>query len=151
MDDLVPDEPLISAEKPIDSPQGLPQEVRDQGNEYQGRNVLFVNRVFTVLAFVVAGFADQGRSASADPAPDLPAGPVLATDDWPNDPNFARCEPGSGFRLPGQRAVESVRTDGRPMPRPGGAPCSTSPARTAVAPFAGPATRPIPKALPAST
>ncbi|HNC15629.1 MAG TPA: hypothetical protein PLV77_06995, partial [Solirubrobacterales bacterium] len=31
MDDLVPDEPLISAEKPIDSPQGLPREVRGPG------------------------------------------------------------------------------------------------------------------------
>ena len=53
---------------------------------------MFVNRVFAVLAFVVAALLIGVAPASADPAPDLPAGPVLATDDWPNDPNFARCE-----------------------------------------------------------
>lgn len=51
-----------------------------------------LNRIALVivcgLLFTAAGFS----SATAAPAPNLPAGPILPQSEWPNDPNFARCE-----------------------------------------------------------
>ncbi|MBN8868520.1 MAG: hypothetical protein J0H66_01405 [Solirubrobacterales bacterium] len=58
----------------------------------KGGTILFVNRVFAVLACVAAVLLIEVAPAAADPAPDLPAGPVLSQANWPNDPNFARCE-----------------------------------------------------------
>lgn len=111
---------------------------------------MFVNRVFAVLAFVVAALLIGVAPASADPAPDLPAGPVLATDDWPNDPNFARCElqdPVSGCQDSEQWNLYGPM-DGLCL-APGGAVFDQP--RPDGGLLAGPATRPIPKALPAST
>jgi len=45
-----------------------------------------------VLACVAAVLLIEVAPASADPAPVLPNGPVLPKAEWPNDPNFARCE-----------------------------------------------------------
>ncbi|HMT04728.1 MAG TPA: hypothetical protein PKD76_04195 [Solirubrobacterales bacterium] len=54
---------------------------------------MFLNRVFVVLVAVLVFLAvGATRQAAADPAPVLPNGPVLNKADWPNDPNFARCE-----------------------------------------------------------
>ena len=53
---------------------------------------MFVNRVFVVLACVGAFLLIGTASASADPAPTLPNGPVLPISEWPNDPNFANCD-----------------------------------------------------------
>lgn len=46
--------------------------------------------VFAVCSLAVAAFVAPG--ASAAPAPELAAGPTLDRADWPNDPEFARCE-----------------------------------------------------------
>lgn len=51
-----------------------------------------VNRVIAVLVSITAVLIVGLTQAAADPAPELPAGPVLAEADWPNDPEFARCE-----------------------------------------------------------
>lgn len=51
-----------------------------------------LNRVLAVLAFATAVLFTGIAPASADPAPELPAGPILPKAEWPNDPNFARCE-----------------------------------------------------------
>ena len=83
-----------------------------------------------VLCTVVALGAGAGE-ATADPAHDLPAGPVLPQAEWPNDPGFAACElqdPVSGCtsreqwnlygpmdglcRAPGGVAFDQPRPDG---------------------------------------
>ena len=51
-----------------------------------------MNRVFVVFASLALSLVVGFGTAAADPAPDLPAGPVLNQADWPNDPSFARCE-----------------------------------------------------------
>lgn len=51
-----------------------------------------LNRVLAVFACALAVFAIGATQASADPAPELPNGPVLPIEDWPNDPNFANCD-----------------------------------------------------------
>ena len=95
---------------------------------------MFLNRVFVVLVCATAFLALGATQASADPAPDLPNGPVLPIADWPNDPNFANCDrqdPVSGcdggqWGLYGEldglcRAPGGVTYD---QPRPdGGLPC----------------------------
>lgn len=53
---------------------------------------MFVKRVVTVLAGVTAALLLGATAAAAAPAPELPPGPVLPKAEWPNDPNFARCE-----------------------------------------------------------
>jgi len=53
---------------------------------------LFLNRVLAVLACLFVVAAVGATQASADPAPELPNGPVLPIEDWPNDPNFASCD-----------------------------------------------------------
>jgi hypothetical protein len=45
------------------------------------------------LVFIVAvALAAAAGTATADPAPELPAGPILPQAEWPNDPGFAACE-----------------------------------------------------------
>ena len=53
---------------------------------------LSCNRIFALFACVLAFSAVAISSASANPAPVLPPGPVLPQAEWPNDPEFARCE-----------------------------------------------------------
>jgi hypothetical protein len=50
------------------------------------------NRIVALFAcmFAIAGLG--ASTAAADPAPVLPPGPVLPQSEWPNDPDFARCE-----------------------------------------------------------
>jgi len=64
------------------------------GNEWGGIILSFncaVGRVVLLFAFLIAGLGLAG-SATAAPAPVLPAGPILQQSEWPNDPEFARCE-----------------------------------------------------------
>lgn len=50
------------------------------------------NRFVALFFCCMLGFGLGASSAAAAPAPDLPDGPILQQADWPNDPNFARCE-----------------------------------------------------------
>lgn len=87
------------------------------------------------LVALASAAAVLAGPASAEPAPDLPPGPVLPQSEWPNDPDFARCEfqdPVTGCTDSGQwnlygpmdglcRAPGGVEFD---QPRPdGGLPC----------------------------
>ncbi len=84
----------------------------------------------SLVLFVIAGFGLSG-AASAEPPPNLPSGPILPRAQWPNDPDFARCEledPVSGCtdreqwnlygpmdglcRAPGGIAFDQPRPDG---------------------------------------
>ena len=59
-----------------------------------GRNTILARRNIALLlcSALLTAMSIAGATASADPAPILPAGPILQQADWPNDPNFARCE-----------------------------------------------------------
>ncbi len=61
---------------------------------HSGRNIILAR--WRVALLLVCGLftaiSIAGATASADPAPNLPAGPILQQADWPNDPGFARCE-----------------------------------------------------------
>lgn len=50
------------------------------------------NRFVALFVVCLLGMSFGASTASADPAPVLPEGPILQQADWPNDPNFARCE-----------------------------------------------------------
>lgn len=51
----------------------------------------FAGRTALLFALTIAGLGFTS-AANAAPAPVLPAGPILQQADWPNDPDFARCE-----------------------------------------------------------
>ncbi|MGK2955253.1 MAG: hypothetical protein ACSLFI_06240 [Solirubrobacterales bacterium] len=51
-----------------------------------------LGRVGMLVACCLVGWTGGISTASADPAPVLPAGPILSQAEWPNDPSFARCE-----------------------------------------------------------
>ncbi|MBK5234012.1 MAG: hypothetical protein JJE13_13670 [Thermoleophilia bacterium] len=50
------------------------------------------NRFIALIVCGLLGWAAGFSPAAAAPAPNLPAGPILPQAEWPNDPNFARCE-----------------------------------------------------------
>lgn len=50
------------------------------------------NRFVALFVCCLLGLSLGASTAAADPAPDLPEGPILQKADWPNDPSFARCE-----------------------------------------------------------
>ena len=50
------------------------------------------NHFVALFACCLLGLAMGASPAAAAPAPDLPDGPILQQADWPDDPNFARCE-----------------------------------------------------------
>ncbi len=55
---------------------------------------MIFSRAVAAFACVIAGLVIWAAPAAADPAPVLPEGPILKKTDpeWPNDPNFARCD-----------------------------------------------------------
>lgn len=53
---------------------------------------MLLNRLVAVLVCAVAALVIGAAPASADPAPELPNGPVLPISEWPNDPSFANCD-----------------------------------------------------------
>lgn len=50
------------------------------------------NRFVALFVCCLLGLGLGAATAGAAPAPDLPDGPVLPKAEWPDDPNFARCE-----------------------------------------------------------
>ncbi len=64
------------------------------GSEPGGVKLRFrgVTALITSMFVLLAGAFAFTPVASADPAPNLPAGPVLPQSEWPDDPEFARCE-----------------------------------------------------------
>lgn len=51
-----------------------------------------LKRVLGLVLCAAIALAAGDSAATADPAPELPAGPILPQSQWPNDPGFADCE-----------------------------------------------------------